>query len=46
MFNDITTDEMVALENYLQKQIVKRENGQITLLRQAPPRWAVIWWQK
>jgi Methyltransferase domain len=46
MFNDITTDEMVALENYLQQQIVKRENGQITLHRQAPPRWAVIWWQK
>ncbi len=46
MFNDITADETVALENYLRKQIVKKEGDQLTLRREAPPRWAVIWWQK
>ncbi|MFH0781462.1 MAG: class I SAM-dependent methyltransferase [Pseudomonadota bacterium] len=46
MFSDITADETVALENYLQDQLVKQENNQLTIRREAPPRWAVIWWQK
>ncbi len=46
MFSDITADETVALEKYLQEQIVKRGDNQLTLRRQDPPRWAVIWWQK
>lgn len=46
MFNDITTDETVALEDYLQGQIIKNESNQLTLRRESPPRWAVIWWQK
>lgn len=46
MFNDITADETIALENYLQEQIVKKDYNQLTLRREAPPRWAVIWWQK
>jgi SAM-dependent methyltransferase len=46
MFNDITADEKVALAHYLQGQIIKEENNQLTLRRAAPPRWAVIWWQK
>jgi Methyltransferase domain len=46
MFNDITTDETAALEKYLQGLIVRRANGQLTVRRIAPPRWAVIWWQK
>jgi SAM-dependent methyltransferase len=46
MFNDITADETVALENYLQGKIIKNENNQLTLRRESPPRWAVIWWQK
>ncbi len=46
MFNDITADETVALENYLRDQIVKKETNQLTIRREAPPRWAVIWWRK
>ena len=46
MFNDITADETMALANYLETQIIKKEAGRLTLIRQVPPRWAVIWWQK
>jgi SAM-dependent methyltransferase len=46
MFNDLSTTETIALENYLQNQIIKRENNQLTMRREPPPRWAVIWWQK
>jgi len=46
MFNDITADETAALENYLQGLIIKNEKNQLTLRRESPPRWAVIWWQK
>ncbi|MBU1568747.1 MAG: class I SAM-dependent methyltransferase [Proteobacteria bacterium] len=46
MFSDITASETVALEKYLQRQIVSRDSNTLTLRREAPPRWAVIWWQK
>ncbi len=46
MFSDMTADETVALEKYLQRLIVRRDNDQLTVRRAAPPRWAVIWWQK
>jgi hypothetical protein len=46
MFSDMSTAETAALENYLVKQIVRREGEHITLQRQDPPRWAVIWWRK
>jgi hypothetical protein len=46
MFSDMSTAETAALENYLIKQIVRRNGEEITLCRQDPPRWAVIWWRK
>lgn len=46
MFNDITRDETAALERYLEKHIIKEESNQLTLHREVPPRWAMIWWQK
>jgi len=46
MFSDMSTAETAALENYLMKQIVRRNGEEITLCRQDPPRWAVIWWRK
>ena len=46
MFTDITSDETLALERYLRDKIVTGNNGQLILHREAPPRWAVIWWEK
>lgn len=45
MFTDLTGEETVALERYLLR-IIKKENDQLVLRRQSPPRWAVIWWAK
>jgi SAM-dependent methyltransferase len=46
MFNDLSDRESEALERYLDNLIVKNEDGSLTLHRQDPPRWAVIWWSK
>lgn len=46
MFNDITPEEISALEKYLTGQIVRREKNLLTIHRDSPPRWAVIWWKK
>jgi SAM-dependent methyltransferase len=46
MFSDITPTETLALEKYLQLQVIKRDKHQLTVRRKTPPRWAVIWWQK
>lgn len=46
MFQDITAAENLALENYISGKIVNREGNSLTVRRDQPPRWALIWWQK
>lgn len=46
MFQDITPDENVVLEKYLTKKIVQIKNGRVTVRRDSPPKWALIWWEK
>ena len=46
MFSDMSEAETTALETYLSKQIIRKKGEHITLQRQDPPRWAVIWWRK
>ncbi len=46
MFHDITPEENVALEKYLTRKIIQSINGRITIRRDSPPRWALIWWEK
>lgn len=46
MFSDITPGEVLALEKYLTGKIIASENSQVTIRRDSPPQWALIWWQK
>ncbi len=46
MFHDMTDKETAALRSYLEQQVVRKEQGQLTLRRETPPQWAVIWWKK
>ena len=46
MFKDITPEEAVLLEKYVSGRIVGSEGGKITVRRDNPPRWALIWWKK
>jgi len=46
MLKDLTAVEMVALEKYLTSRIIHTTGTQITIRRQHPPRWALIWWKK
>lgn len=45
MFQDISSEELISLEKYITSQIVHSEGNEITVRRQTPPRWALIWWQ-
>ncbi len=46
MFKGITPQETVLLEKYISSRIVGTENDKITVERDDPPRWALIWWGK
>ena len=46
MFNELSDTEKQALKRYLASRIVRRDDNSLTLRRQSPPRWAVIWWPK
>ncbi len=45
MFHDITPDENLALEKYLTGKIIHSASGRVTIRRDSPPRWALIWWE-
>lgn len=46
MFKDLTALENDALRSYLNSKIIHSEKKQITIRRDYPPRWALIWWKK
>ncbi len=46
MFKDLTRKELTLLEQYLIKQTVAQDKGQITIRRSSPPEWALIWWKQ
>ncbi len=46
MFHDITPEETLALENYLKGKIIRSDNNRLTVRRDSPPQWALIWWEK
>ena len=46
MFHDITADELIALKQYIQSKIVSSGSHEITIRKDSPPRWALIWWKK
>jgi ubiquinone/menaquinone biosynthesis C-methylase UbiE len=46
MFHEITPKEKIALEKYLTEKIIHSENGRVTVRRDSPPLWALIWWEK
>lgn len=46
MFHDITPQELLTLEEYITGNIIRIDNTGITVRRDSPPRWALIWWEK
>jgi len=46
MFNDISSKELDALGRYIESIIVQRDDKHITIRKNSPPRWALIWWKK
>lgn len=46
MFQDLSVIENDALQCYVESRIVASEGKQITLRREHPPQWALIWWKK
>ena len=46
MFNELDDEESEALRKYLESRIIRRDGDSLTLVREDPPRWAVIWWRK
>lgn len=46
MFHGITPQENKALEKYLTEKIIHSQNGRVTVRRDSPPQWALIWWKK
>jgi SAM-dependent methyltransferase len=46
MFHNITPEETAALEKYLTRKVVHSANGRVTVRRDSPPKWALIWWEK
>ena len=46
MFHGITPQENKDLEKYLTGKIIHSENGRVTVRRDSPPQWALIWWEK
>lgn len=46
MFHELTADEHELLTQYVKDHIVSRDGDKITVRRENPPRWALIWWAK
>ncbi len=46
MFKDLSAKEEDALRRYLESRIISSEGNQITIRREHPPQWALIWWKK
>ncbi len=46
MFRDITSKETILLDKYISSRIVSATDGKITVERDNPPCWALIWWEK
>ncbi len=46
MFHDITPQELLILAEYITGKIISTEATRITVRRDSPPRWALIWWEK
>jgi SAM-dependent methyltransferase len=49
MFKDLSPREEEALRGYLQSRVVSAPSSagnQITIRREHPPQWALIWWKK
>lgn len=46
MFKDLSALETEALRSYLNSNIIHSEGKQITIRREHPPQWALIWWKK
>lgn len=44
MFHQITADETQKLTAYIKSRIVHSDIQGITVRREAPPKWALIWW--
>ena len=45
MFRDISEEETILLEKYITRRIVSVAGDKITVMRDHPPRWALIWWE-
>lgn len=46
MFHDITVDETGKLREYIQSKIIHSNSNGLTIRRDDPPKWALIWWHK
>ena len=46
MFKDLSSREKEALTDYVRSKLIPAEGGQVTLRREYPPQWALIWWKK
>lgn len=46
MLKDLTETEEDRLRDYLEKKAHPTETGEITIRREPPPQWALIWWKK
>lgn len=46
MFKDLNAREKEALRRYLNARMISSEGDQITIRREHPPQWALIWWKK
>jgi SAM-dependent methyltransferase len=46
MFKDLSAVETEALRGYLESRIIHTEEPQVTIRREHPPQWALIWWKK
>lgn len=45
MLKDVSEEEDILLQNYLKEIAHYHEDGQITIERSHPLRWALIWWK-
>ena len=46
MLKDLSVREEDALRCYLESRIIASEGKQVTIRREHPPQWALIWWKK
>jgi len=46
MFHGITVEEEKILKKYIDSRIIHSDHNGITVRRDSPPRWALIWWKK